>query len=105
MLKSTGNATVPEGTKITWKVSTTHTDHVDLKVLDTSYQFTKDRDRFEFQRSIFNKWDYTITTSNENLNDYENLSFTLGVIRTIIDIRVSSKQDSLDFANLLLLGR
>ena len=49
--------------------------------------------------------DYAITTSNKNLKEYENLSFTLKVIRDEYpEIKVASKQDSTDSQKMYFLG-
>ena len=96
-LKSTGNATVPEGTRVTWKVNTRNTDLVQLKLKDTTLDFKPDVQEFSLQKGIYRKLDYAITTSNESLKEYENLSYALGVIRDEYpEIDVASKQDTTD---------
>lgn len=106
ILKSTGNATIPEGTRVTWKVNTKNTSEVSLKTKDTSYYFSKEQQAFSYNKGVYSKLDYAITTSNENLRDYENLSFTLGVIRDAYpEIEVESKQDSTDSQLTYFLGR
>jgi len=106
VLKSTGNATIPEGTRVRWNVTTKNTDLVALKTKDTTYQFTVDDQNFTLDRGIYRKLDYAITTSNENLRDYENLSFTLGVIKDEHpEIDVQSKQDSTDSQRVYFLGQ
>ncbi|QNJ97497.1 DUF4175 family protein [Constantimarinum furrinae] len=106
VLKSTGNATVPEGTQITWKVATKNTKTVHLKTSDTAYFFSEKDQKFNFKKGIYSKLDYAITTSNEKLRDYENLSFTLGVIKDEYpEISVQSKQDSTDSQLVYFLGR
>ena len=105
-LKSTGNATIPEGTHVTWKVATKNTQQVTLKTADTLYGFAEKEQQFNFQKNIYSKLDYAITTSNENLKEYENLSFTLGVIKDEYpEIDVQSKQDSTDTQLVYFLGR
>src|SRR5690606_14902918 len=54
-LKSTGNATIPEGTKITWDVLTKNTNVVTLKTADTSFAFTAKGDNFNFERRVYRK--------------------------------------------------
>ena len=105
-LKSTGNATIPEGTQVTWQVATKNTQQVNLKTADTIYGFAEEKQQFNFQKNIYSKLDYAITTSNENLKDYENLSFTLGVIKDEYpEIDIQSKQDSTDTQLIYFLGR
>ncbi|WP_034260079.1 DUF4175 family protein [Altibacter lentus] len=106
ILKSTGNATIPEGTRVTWKVATQHTSSVHLQTKDTVYTFEGDKERFSFNKGVFSKLDYAITTSNSQLKNYENLAFTLGVIKDEYpEITVQSKQDSTDSQQYFFLGR
>jgi len=105
-LKSTGNASVPEGTRVTWNVTTKNTDDVRLKTIDTSYNFDGENEKFTFKKAVYRKLDYAITTSNSQLMDYENLSFTLGVIKDEYpEIDVRSKRDSVNSQLTYFLGR
>lgn len=105
-LKSTGNATIPEGTRVKWQVSTKNTRAVVLKTADTSYAFDSKGTNFNFEKGIYNKFDYAITTSNEKLKDYENLSFSLNVVKDQFpEIDVESKQDSSSTQRVFFLGR
>ncbi len=105
-VRSTGNATIPEGTKVKWNLSAQNTSEVSLKTRDTSYLFTEKGANFSYQKGIYRRLDYAITTSNENLRDYENLSFTLGVIKDEYpEMELQFKQDSLDGQQMYFLGR
>lgn len=105
-LKSTGNATVPEGTRVTWNVVTKNTDAVHLKTKDTTYIFDGNQTEFSYKQGVYRKLDYAITTSNESLNDYENLSYTLGVTKDQYpEIDVQSKIDSTDSQFVYFLGQ
>ncbi|QAA82215.1 DUF4175 family protein [Aequorivita sp. H23M31] len=105
-LKGTGNATIPEGTNVKWQVVAKNTDRVALKTADTTFSFNLKDENFKFERNIYNKFDYAITTSNENLKDYENLSFTLNVVKDQFpEIDVQSKVDSTDSQRVFFLGR
>ncbi len=105
-LKSTGNATIPEGTQVTWKVNTKNTETVQLKVKDTAYNFEVKKSEFSFKKGVYQKLDYAITTSNRDLKEYENLAFTLGVVKDEYpEISVSSKQDSTELQTYYFLGQ
>ncbi|MBK5214009.1 MAG: hypothetical protein JJE55_10160 [Flavobacteriaceae bacterium] len=105
-LKSTGNATIPEGTSVKWNVATKNTKTVNLKTSDTSFSFTSKGEDFNFKKGIYSKLDYAITTSNEKLKDYENLAFTLNVVKDQFpEIKVQSKQDSTDKQRIFFLGQ
>ena len=106
VLKSTGNATIPEGTSVTWNVNTRNTKVVALKTRDTAYNFNSAQDQFSLNKGIYRKLDYAITTSNDDLKEYENLSFTLGVVKDEFpEISVASKQDSTETQLVYFLGQ
>lgn len=105
ILKSSGNATIPEGTRVKWNVTTKNTTEVLLKTRDTSYNFIQADRTFSYTKGIYSKLDYALTTSNEALREYENLSFTLGVIKDEYpDIELESKRDSTDSQKVYFLG-
>lgn len=105
-IRSTGNATIPEGTKIKWYLAAKNTNRIRLKTQDTAFVFHRKRDAFQLEHQIFNKLDYTISTSNEFLNEYENLSYSLQVIKDQYpEIVVESKKDSTDLERVLFYGR
>ncbi len=106
ILKSTGNATIPEGTTVSWNVNTQNTLEVSLKTRDTSYFFSAAGNNYQLKKGIFNNLDYAITTSNEILKDYENLSFALKVIKDEYpEIEVQSKVDSTNAQRIFFLGK
>ncbi|GGD80260.1 DUF4175 family protein [Planktosalinus lacus] len=105
-LKSTGNATIPEGTRVTWNLKTKQTDKVRLKTSDTAYLFEKNLPDFHISKNIYSPVKYTISTSNEKLKDFENLGFSLRVIKDQYpEINLEAKQDSLDSRVTYFMGR
>lgn len=105
-LKSTGNATVPEGTKIKWNLNTKETNKVELKTADSTILFKKNQPQFELSKAVYSKFDYTISTSNDLLYDYENLAFSINVIKDQYpEIVVESRQDTLNSQITYFFGR
>lgn len=105
-IKSGGNATIPEGTKVEWAVKTKNTKEVLLQTQDTAMAFEGTNDNYKIARQIFRNFDYSISSSNENLKDYERLSFSLNVIRDQYpEIKVESKIDSTLLERILFLGQ
>ncbi len=102
----TGNAIIPEGTRVVWKLNTKNTRNVALKTSDTAYFFQpKENGDFNYTKRIYRNLDYTITTSNEQLTDYENLSFSLSVIKDQYpQISVQAKKDSVSQELVYHLG-
>lgn len=90
-IKNTGNAIIPEGTKVDWIISTANTFNVDfstiqkdnLKKNSTSIEplLIDDVGNYILTKRIKNSIDYKISTSNKNLKNYEVLSYQLGVIK------------------------
>ena len=81
ILQNTGNATIPEGTNITWNVKTSNSSTVELLVKDSSFQFQGADQEFKLYRSVFKSLSYQITTSNALLKRFEKMGFNLKVIK------------------------
>ena len=106
LLKSTGNATIPEGTKIIWKIKARATDRVMMYSQD-SIQFDRiEKGNFELSKSVFNKFSYGISTSNENLMDYESLNYNIEVIKDAYPkLQLKMERDSIDNQSLYFFGQ
>lgn len=105
-LKSTGNAVVPEGTHITWRLNTKSTDKVQLFAKDTIHFSSVKENLFETSKRVYNNLAYSLSTSNKNLKDYETLAFNLNVVKDEFpNINLKVKTDSLDLQTLYFYGR
>ncbi|OZV70843.1 DUF4175 family protein [Winogradskyella aurantia] len=106
VLKSTGSAVVPEGTTVTWRALTKSTTRVNIYAED-SLAFTLSKANvFESSKRIFKNFEYTLTTSNESLTDYENLAFNIAVIKDVYpELKVEVQKDSLDEQSLYFYGQ
>lgn len=80
-LKSTGNATFPEGTNVTWQIEGRNTENIHLVTKDTSLAFSKASDKFEISKRVFSNLAYQLSTSNENIADHEKLEYRFDVIK------------------------
>ncbi len=97
VLKSTGNALVPEGTKVTWEIIGEDTEVVNLVTADTIIGFQKSQDKFEHSQKVYTNLEYELTTSNANVADFERLAYGLRVIKDAFPtIRVEQVLDSLN---------
>ena len=106
VLKSTGNATIPEGTTITWKIKTRSTDQVVLYAKDTILFDTKDSNIFETSKRIYSRLNYNISTSNQSLKDYENLAYSIDVIKDAYpELNIKVERDSIDQQSLYFYGQ
>ncbi|SEK78920.1 hypothetical protein SAMN04487910_1124 [Aquimarina amphilecti] len=105
-LKSSGNAVVPEGTKVKWKVRTRNTENVNLVMKDSTRVFEKSKSEFNYNEVLYSDWDYRITTSNKNVQDYDNLSFNINVIKDQYpEINLTTEKDTVDNSTMYFFGR
>ena len=106
VLKSTGNAIVPQGTNVTWQLKTKSTDDVYLYSSDT-ISFASDKvGVFETSKRLYNRFNYNISTNNKNLKDYENLAFNIDVVKDEYpEMNLKSEIDSLDNQTLYFYGQ
>ena len=81
ILKSTGNATFPEGTKVTWQIEGQDTENIDLITKDTVVAFENKEQTYSLSKQIHVNFPYQITTSNKNVSNYEKLDYRFTVIK------------------------
>jgi len=106
VLKSTGNAVVPTGTSVTWKLRTKATDYATLYAKDTTQFKNNENGEFSAGKRVYTNFDYSIATSNKQLQDYENLAFNIQVVRDEYpELKLQSKVDSLDQQSLYFFGK
>ncbi len=81
-VKNTGNIVIPEGTNVEWIVKTNNTENVAFNSEEIE-SFTKSNDNnseYHFKKRIFKPINYTISSSNKALKDYEVLQFSIETI-------------------------
>ena len=81
VLKGTGNATIPEGTRVTWEIKGANTENINLITKDTSLVFKKDDELFALSKNIYSDLPYELATSNNNVENYEKLAYRFSVVR------------------------
>ena len=97
ILKGTGNATFPEGTKVTWKINGQNTETINLVNRDTVMSFSIIDSLFELSKTCYADFPYELVTSNDNVRDYERLAYNFNVIKDgYPKIRVTQVLDSLN---------
>ena len=105
-IKGTGNAIIPEGTNVTWKMSTQATQTVDWTDSKLNTRFSKNDNEFVLSKSIFQNTAYQILTSNEKVTNYEKLSYQISVIKDQFPtINVNHAPDSLKVEKDYVLGQ
>lgn len=105
-LIGTGNATIPEGTKVSWKVTTKNTDTLAFITTANASLFNKSNNLFTYQKpKVKNSFTYTVASSNTSIHHYEKLTYQLKVLKDQypkIDVKV--KRDSIDNQQLYFFG-
>ncbi|MBF8149027.1 hypothetical protein ITJ86_03910 [Winogradskyella sp. F6397] len=106
VLKSTGSAVIPEGTNVTWKAKTKSTTGVQIYAEDTLRFTSNDKGNFETTKRLFKNYNYSITTSNDDLKDYENLAYNINVVKdTYPEMKLKVQKDSIDQQSLYFYGQ
>jgi len=106
IIKGTGNAIIPEGTTVTWKMNTVATQNVSWTDTNSGASFLKQENLFRFSKNISQNTEYTIITSNNKVKDYERLSYQISVIKDQFPtINVNNAPDSLKVSNNYVLGQ
>ena len=96
-IKSTGNATFPEGTNVSWNIVGKNTEGIKLASMGSSIAFLKDTDKFRYSKRVYADMFYVLTTSNRNITDYESLGYRFNVIKDEYpSIEVSQIKDSIN---------
>ncbi|MDO4727967.1 MAG: hypothetical protein Q4B43_03055 [Bacteroidota bacterium] len=105
VIKGTGNAVIPEGTKISWLLHTKTTDSVFWESNKERYSFAKDNNNYKFDKNILQNIEYQIITSNNEIKNHEKLAYKLQVIKDAYpSIQVSKIPDSITDGKHILLG-
>ena len=110
IIKNTGNAIVPEGTTISWKINAKNTKSVIIEnntdSTQTSFKIDKIKNTFNTSKRLSNNLDYIIKTSNNQLKNYENLNYSIQVIKDEYPkIIVKTDIDSISRGNAQFVGQ
>ncbi|MDC0176534.1 hypothetical protein OAJ14_00040 [Polaribacter sp.] len=107
IIQNAGNIMVPEGTKITWNVFASQTDSVAFSNKGKRVFFELiSPNNFMFSKKIHTPIDYQVSSSNTNLKDFENLQFSVAVVKDEVpSIAVESNIDSISRGNAAFAGQ
>lgn len=106
VIKGTGNAILPEGTKVTWRMNTLATQKVDWLDGNGKSTFAKNENLFSFSKNILQNTEYQIVTSNNKVQNYEKLNYQISVIKDQFPtITVNNAPDSLKIGKNYVLGQ
>ena len=108
LVENTGNAIVPQGTKISWHIETHQAKSLRFKKKDQSpVDFVQiEENIFGYESKFFKSFNYVISTSNELLENYEKLNFSIQVIPDEAPkIIVKSDMDSISRGPAQFIGQ
>ena len=106
IIKGNGNAIIPEGTRVTWKINALATQNVVWKDFVSNYPFSKSENTFSLVKQIFQNTEYQILTSNAEVKNYEKLNYQISVIKDQFPtINVNNAPDSLKIDKNYVLGQ
>ena len=106
VIKGTGNAVLPEGTKVTWRMNTLATQRVEWLDATAKYPFAKQENTFLLSKNIVQNTDYQIVTSNTKVQNYEKLNYQISVVKDQFPtIAVGNAPDSLKIEKNYVLGQ
>lgn len=105
-IKGNGNAIVPEGTLVTWKINAFATQKIEWKESNSFFPFIKTNNEFVLSKKILQNTEYQIFTSNSEVENYENLHYQISVIKDQFPtINVNNAPDSLNVDKSFVLGQ
>ncbi|WP_440879603.1 DUF4175 family protein [Tenacibaculum sp. C7A-26P2] len=106
-IQNASNLIVPQGTFITWKIKTSDTDTLKFNSQKINKEFIQDsKNIFTLEKQVLETLDYTLSTSNKDLKNYEELQFKINVIKDDFpDIEIKTNIDSITRGNAQFLGQ
>ncbi len=106
LVKGSGNAIIPEGTQVNWKVEALATQTVIFSDYTQNLSFLKSNNGFELSKNVNQNIEYQIITSNNKIKNFEKLSYQLSVIKDQYpSIEVNAIPDSLKAEKNIVIGK
>jgi hypothetical protein len=97
VVTGTGNAIVPEGTRLSWLIEGTSVDGIRMNAADTSFVFERNGNQFTHVQRLFNDFVYELSTSNQHVSDFERLTYGIDVVKDArATVQVNQVLDSLN---------
>ncbi|MEJ2161889.1 MAG: hypothetical protein P8X60_00795 [Robiginitalea sp.] len=96
-VRGSGNATIPEGTGIRWKIQTIHADSLRYRDGDTVKRVAVMNQVAEIDKRVWRRTRYSISASNKEIPEYDRMDYEIEVIRDQYpEIKVRMERDSLN---------
>ncbi len=108
LLENIGNLEVPEGTRITWKLSTANAESASILFFTEKGPLEMqsiDNQSFVYAKGFFNPDGYSITLANKNSKNKDRITYQVEVIKDQFPgLVVEHVSDSVLFKSILLAG-
>ncbi len=106
IIKGTGNAIVPEGTSIKWKLSTLATTTVAFVSDNNKTIYNSNNGEFIFAKNINQNIEYQLVTSNTIVKNFETLDYQINIVKDQYPyISVAKAPDSLSLKKNFVIGQ
>ena len=106
IIKGSGNAIVPEGTKVSWKVEAFATNQIQFSDGLLLTPFSKKENLFKYNKNIIQNTEYQILTSNSKVKHYEKLNYQITTVKDQYPtITVNNAPDSLHVDKNVIIGQ
>ena len=105
-LHNTGDLVIPAGTKVSWNFSTQNTKQMRLSFADTAFFVSPtDENKFTATQVFLKDKTYSITTSNEFLQNRDSITYAVNVVPDVFpSIMVEEKKDSVSLRQFYYAG-
>ncbi len=105
-IKGTGNAIVPEGTTINWKISTQATSNITFYAENAKSVYYSEKGDFKFAKKISQNTEYQIITSNNQIKNFETLDYQINILKDQFPyISANKAPDSLKINKEYIIGQ
>ncbi len=106
ILRNSGDLLIPEGTKATWVFTTKDTRQIKLSFVDTTFIIQPSQEnRFVASQSFYKDKTYSISTSNEFLQNRDSVTYSVNVIPDAEPfIEVQEQKDSVSTKQIYFTG-
>lgn len=105
-IKGTGNAIVPEGTTIRWKLASIATTDISFISDNKKSVYTSTTGEFYFSKNISQNIEYQLITSNDNVKDFETLDYQINIVKDQFPFISANKvPDSLKINKEYIIGQ
>jgi hypothetical protein len=106
IIKGTGNAIVPEGTSIRWKLSTFATTDIAFISNNSKSVYSSSNGEFNFSKIFTQNTEYQLVTSNKNVNNFEKLDYQVNIVKDQYPYIAANKApDSLSLKKNFIIGQ